>query len=84
MKYKRAWCATHMSQIHAVDRTPNHLLHFALGFLTVGAWWLLVWLPLCLFRRGGFRCWRCGELAFDLPLELERLERKRPSEFQIT
>lgn len=27
----------------------NHILHFLLGFVTLGAWWVIVWLPLCIF-----------------------------------
>ena len=27
----------------------NHLLHFFVGFFTLGAWWVFVWLPLSIF-----------------------------------
>ncbi len=30
-------------------RRPNHLLHFFIGFVTLGLWWLFVWLPLTVF-----------------------------------
>lgn len=30
---------------------PNHLLHFLLSMLTLGAWAILVWLPLWLFKH---------------------------------
>lgn len=26
--------------------TPNHALHFIMGFFTFGLWWVLVWLPM--------------------------------------
>lgn len=36
-------------QAIVVDGRPvNHLLHFLLGLVTVGLWWLFVWLPLSL------------------------------------
>jgi hypothetical protein len=28
---------------------PNHLLHFIIGFVTLGLWWLFVWLPLTIW-----------------------------------
>lgn len=27
----------------------NHVLHFLIGFITFGLWWLFVWLPLGIF-----------------------------------
>lgn len=30
-------------------RRPNHLLHFIIGLVTLGFWWLFVWLPVAAF-----------------------------------
>jgi hypothetical protein len=30
-------------------RRPNHLLHFIIGLVTLGLWWIFVWLPLAIF-----------------------------------
>jgi hypothetical protein len=41
-------------QAVVVEGKPvNHLLHFLIGLMTVGLWWLFVWLPLSI--TGGER-----------------------------
>jgi len=28
---------------------PNHVLHFIIGLVSLGFWWLFVWLPIAIF-----------------------------------
>lgn len=60
MKQKSAYCYECNRRVRAVGKTPNHILHFLLGFVTVGFWWIFVWLPLCFLTMGNYRCNRCG------------------------
>lgn len=40
---------TNLQAVLVKGHRPNHLLHFFIGLLTIGVWWLFVWLPLILF-----------------------------------
>jgi hypothetical protein len=35
--------------VYVSGKGVNHLLHFFIGLLTIGVWWLFVWLPLGIF-----------------------------------
>jgi hypothetical protein len=53
----------------------NHPLHFILGLLTLGIWWVVVWLPICLFGGRKRRVVKVGAptARVRLPHELPAL-----------
>ena len=53
------YCAQCQKNVLATGTTPNHLLHFLLGFVTCGGWWV-VWIFIALGKIGGYRCTQCG------------------------
>lgn len=58
-KQKSAFCNHCNSQVLAVGKTPNHILHLILTFFTSGVW-AIVWIFLVIINLGGYRCTRCG------------------------
>ena len=60
MQIKTGQCKVCGRQSRFEKTAPAHLVHFIITLLTVGTW-LLVWIPVTLWRgMQGFRCTTCG------------------------
>lgn len=58
-KHAQRYCPVCDRRTLAVARTPNHILHIVLTFVTCSLW-LFVWLAVCLLGDP-YRCTKCGE-----------------------
>ena len=55
---KRRFCKDCESNVLAVRKGTNHLLHFFISVFTVG-FWLPIWV-LATIKIGGWKCPNCG------------------------